>query len=130
MANKQEDDFDCILEEQRIRDINNHTRVHLNNEKINVIIKKDNKKEELAQFLHAACFSPVLSTFIKAIDNGHFVSWPGLTSKLVKRHLKPSIATSKGHINQERQKLQSTKQSNLNYQDYIEKIKANIYKKS
>ena len=123
---KEEDDFDRILEEQRQRDMDAHTAVHLNNEKNNVIIRKDHKKEELAQFLHAAVFSPVLSTFIKAIDNGHFVSWPGLTTKLVKRHLTNILATSKGHISQERQKLQSTQQNNLNYHDYISKIKRNI----
>ena len=128
VARKQEDDFDRMLEEQRQRDRNKHNPVHLNNEKSNVIIKKDNKQEELAHFFHDACFSPVQSTFVKAIYNGHFVSWPGLTSKLVKHHLKPSIAATKGHINQKRQKFHSTKHSTLNYEDYICKIKNNIKK--
>ena len=40
--------------------------------------------------------------------------------------MKPSIATSKGHISQERQKLRSTKEKNLNYNEYIKRIKQNI----
>ena len=45
----------------------------------------------LVQFLHRACFSPVLYTWCKAIDAGYFTNWPGLTSKLVHKHLPTSI---------------------------------------
>jgi hypothetical protein len=34
-------------------------------------------------FFHRACFSPVPSTWIAAIDAGFFITWPRLTSKLV-----------------------------------------------
>ena len=43
------------------------------------------------------------------MENGHFVTFPGADAKLIKHNLPRSIATSKGHITQERQKLQSTK---------------------
>ena len=49
------------------------------NQKLNVIIHKNKTKTELAQYLHAYCFSPTQSTFIRAIKNGNFISWPGLT---------------------------------------------------
>jgi hypothetical protein len=49
--------------------------------------------------------------FIKAINNGNFVKWPGLTSNLISKHLLPSIPTIKGHIKQEQQNLRSTKPS-------------------
>jgi hypothetical protein len=39
--------------------------------------------QELVQYLHATCFSPVPSTLIKAINKGHFISWPGLTTTAV-----------------------------------------------
>jgi hypothetical protein len=40
----------------------------------------DNSNQKyLINYLHAACFSPVKSTWITAIKNGHFTSWPGLT---------------------------------------------------
>ena len=35
---------------------------------------------ELMQYLHAAAFSPVQSTWLQAIERGYFQSWPGLTA--------------------------------------------------
>ena len=78
-------------------------------ENLNVIIRKDKTKNELIRYLHACCFSPQVSTFIKAISNGNFLSWPGLTEKLARKFLEPSIATAKGHLDKERKNLQSTR---------------------
>jgi hypothetical protein len=64
---------------------------------------------ELIQFLHTACGSPVPSTWIAAINKGHFATWPGLTADLVRKHLPKSIATVKGHLNQHRKNVRSTK---------------------
>ena len=75
---------------------------------INAILRLDKTKTELAQYFHAACFSPSTSTFLSAINQGFFTSWPGLTAKLIQKHLPPSIATAKGHLDQEQQNLQST----------------------
>jgi len=61
------------------------------------------------KFLHACCFSPATSTFIKAIKNGNFLTWPGLTAENVRKHLPVFIATLKGHMNEERKNIQSTK---------------------
>jgi hypothetical protein len=36
----------------------------------------NNNQKDLINYLHAACFSPVNSTWIKAIKNGDFSSWP------------------------------------------------------
>ena len=68
---------------------------------------KPQKQSELAEFLHGCCGCPVKSTFITAIQNKHFVTWPGLTSDLIRKHLAPSQITSKGHMNQEKQGLQA-----------------------
>ena len=66
------------------------------------------------QFLHAACFSPCISTWCNAIDNGFFKSWPILTSKRVRQCLEmPPSATIKGHMTQERQNLRSTSKMNF-----------------
>jgi hypothetical protein len=35
--------------------------------------------KELINYLHATSFSPVKYAWIKAIKNGNFTSWPGLT---------------------------------------------------
>ena len=57
-------------------------------------------KQELGEFLHASCGSPVSSTCIEAIDNNQFATWPSLTAKLIRKHLPKSIATTKGHLDQ------------------------------
>ena len=75
---------------------------------VNIILRKDKTKQELAEYLHASCFSPVVTTFLKAIKNDQLQSWPGLTTELVKNHLPESMATALGHLNQERSNLQST----------------------
>ena len=49
------------------------------------------------------------STWLKAIKNNQFLTWPGLTTDLVNKHLPMSTATAQGHLHRERQKLQSTK---------------------
>ena len=70
--------------------IDSHNKVQ---NKINVIIRKKQSKQELVQYLHAACMSLTLSTFIKAIKNNYFISWLGLTPELVAKHLPKSILT-------------------------------------
>ena len=72
---------------------------------INIIIQKNETKSNLINFLHAACFVPVKSTWLKAIKNNHFATWPGLTPTLVWKHLIPSITMAKGHLRQEYKKV-------------------------
>ena len=79
---------------------------------LNVILRKKETKKDLISFLHAACCSPTSTTWIKAIENNQFATWPGLNTRLIKKHLPPSIATAQGHLKQERHGLQSTKGKN------------------
>jgi hypothetical protein len=77
----------------------------------------NNNQKDLINYLHAACFSPVKSTWITVIRNGNFLSWPGLTKHAVERHSSKSTATTKRHLNQQRQnarttQIKSTKASN------------------
>lgn len=53
---------------------------------------------ELAAFLHATAGHPALQAFCKAIDAGWFITWPGLSSPLIHKHLKQSIPTIMGKI--------------------------------
>ena len=76
---------------------------------MNVILRRDTKPADLAEFLHGCCGSPAITTFLKAIRNNQLITWPGLTTYLVEKHLGPCRATAKGHIHQERQNLHSTK---------------------
>ena len=61
-------------------------------------------QRDLIQWLHAAAFSPSISTFLEAVERNFFVTWPNLTPKVIRRYLKPSVATVKGHLNQQRQR--------------------------
>jgi hypothetical protein len=69
----------------------------------------NNNQKDLINYLHTACFSPVMSTWITAIKNGNFSSWPGLTEYAVEKHLSKSTSTTKGHLNQQRQNARATK---------------------
>ena len=86
--------------------------------KCNVIIRKKQPKSQLSQYLHATCMSPVPSTFLKAIRNNNFITWPGLTTELITKHLPKTIATVQGHLKTERQGLQSTKK--LSHKEQLE----------
>ena len=46
----------------------------------------------------------------KSYKNGHFISWPGLTPELVRKHSPKVMATKKGHMKQEYKGLYSTKE--------------------
>jgi hypothetical protein len=69
----------------------------------------DATTSNLVQFLHATCFSPVQSTLIKAIDNGHFATWPSFTAANIQRFLPKSPAIIMGHLDQVRKNQQTTK---------------------
>jgi hypothetical protein len=69
---------------------------------------KSNQKD-LINYLHAACFSPVKSTWITATKSGNFTSWPGLTEHAVEKHLSKSTSTTKCDLNQQRQNARTTK---------------------
>ena len=52
---------------------------------LNVIIKKDKTKRELAEYFHKCAFSPALTTLQKAVRKGLFVTWPGIEEKNSKK---------------------------------------------
>ena len=74
-----------------------------------MIIRKNETKTDIASYLRAVFFGHVHSTFIKSIKTNQFTTCPGLTSKVVTKHISTIITTTKLHINQERLNLQSTK---------------------
>ena len=55
---------------------------------------------------------PSKSNVEKAIENGHFTTWPGLTPEAVEKYLpRHSPATDKGHMSQQPQGVRSTSKS-------------------
>jgi len=89
--------------------IKNSTLSTTKSQKMNVILTKDKTKHELVNYLHACCFSPTKRTFLQAIKKGNFITWPGLTTELVSKHLITPIATAKGHLTQERKNFNQQK---------------------
>ena len=69
-------------------------------------------KAELIKYLHQTAFSLVKATWKKAIENGHFTTWPGLTSEAVEKYLpRHSQATDKGHMARQKQGIRPTTKS-------------------
>jgi hypothetical protein len=64
---------------------------------------------ELIKYLHVAVGFPTKPTWIKAIKNKQFASWPGLTIKAVTKHFPKSEETLKGHGQKIKSGLRSTK---------------------
>jgi hypothetical protein len=77
-------------------------------ESINSVYEKS-KVYDAIQYLHAAAGSPVPSTFARAIKEGNFTMWPTLNPEHVTKYLEKSKATVKGHLNQTRKNVRSTK---------------------
>jgi hypothetical protein len=67
--------------------------------------------EQAVTWMHAVCGYPVKSTWTKAIKSGNFMGWPILTKCNVNKYYPDTKETSKGHMNQTRKKVQSTKQA-------------------
>ena len=93
-------------------------------QQLNVILLQNKTNQQLAKYLHACCYSPSKSIFLKAIKNGNFLSWPGLDSKLIEKHLQTPVATAKGHLDQERRNLQTTKNDQITVKIPPEKIES------
>jgi hypothetical protein len=67
------------------------------------------RKTAAIQHLHASLFSPNTQTWIKAINNRHLKLWPTFTTQDIKKYLPKSVATTLGHLDQQRKNLRSTK---------------------
>ena len=65
----------------------------------------------MVQYLHQCAFITVVHTWTKSIDAGYFSTWPGLTSKLVRKYLPKLLATAKGHLKQDQKSICLTKPS-------------------
>ena len=64
---------------------------------------------ETVAFAHASLFSPSLSTLHAALAKGYLHNFPGLTARALRKHPPRSFAMVKGHLNQTRQNVKSTK---------------------
>jgi hypothetical protein len=65
--------------------------------------------EQAIKWMHAVCGYPVKSTWLKAIKAGNYVGWPMITERNVQRYYPKATETAKGHLNQTRKNVRSTK---------------------
>eukprot|EP00804_Cyclotella_cryptica_P002928 CCRYP_013287-RA/>CCRYP_013287-RA protein AED:0.38 eAED:0.38 QI:0/0/0/1/1/1/2/0/632 len=59
--------------------------------------------------MHSICGYPVQSTWLKAVQAGNVVGWPLPTAKNIQKYYPDSAETTKGHLNQTRKNVRSTK---------------------
>ncbi len=62
---------------------------------------------------HASAGFPTKATFIDAICNGNYSTWPKLTVTLINKYFPDSTKTIKGHLKGQRQGIRSTKKRAL-----------------
>ena len=65
--------------------------------------------EQAIKWMHAVCGYPVKSTWVKAVKAGNFIGWPLLTTANVRKYYPETDETPKGHMNQTRKNVRSTK---------------------
>jgi hypothetical protein len=69
---------------------------------------------KLMAYLNATIGSLPVKTLCTAIDNDWLTSFPGLTSKAIKKHLPKSISTTMGHMHMIRKGIRSTTTPTIN----------------
>jgi hypothetical protein len=74
-----------------------------------------NNTGALVNYLHKAMFSPTKSALLQAVRNGHLITWPGLNEQAINTHLKMTVATAMGHMNQGPQNIWSTSKVSITY---------------
>ena len=72
---------------------------------------------ESVRYYHAAAGFPTKPTWIRAIMNNHYASWPGLTADVVARHYPDSKEMPKGHGRKAPSGQRSTKMTTLALDD-------------
>ena len=65
--------------------------------------------EALVKYFHAAAGFPVKDTWLRAIKNNNYGSWPGLTYENARKYCPSKDETLKGHLVQTLQGIRSTK---------------------
>jgi hypothetical protein len=78
-------------------------------ETINVIFDLPSARKTFLWY-HASTGFPTKATFIDAVCNGNYSTWPKLTVTLINRYFPDSDETIKGHLKGQRQGIRLTKQ--------------------
>jgi hypothetical protein len=65
--------------------------------------------EQAIKWMHAVCGYPVKPMWRKAIKAGNYIGWPMLTERNVNKYYPETSEMTKGHMNQTRKNVRSTK---------------------
>ncbi len=65
--------------------------------------------EQAIKWMHTVCGYPVKLTWLKAIKVGNYTGWPLLNEQNIKKYYPKTTETPKGHLNQTRKNVRSTK---------------------
>jgi hypothetical protein len=79
---------------------------------VNVIFDLSSARETFLWY-HASAGFPAKATFIDAVRNSNYSTWPKLTVNLIKKYFPDSTETIKGHLKGQSQGIWSTKQKAL-----------------
>ena len=78
-------------------------------QQMNVILHKNESHYQLATFYHGSLCSLTIKTLNQAINNDQLLSWPAIDKLNFDKNIVDTKAIRMGHLEQERQYLQSTK---------------------
>jgi hypothetical protein len=92
------------------------------NEAINVIFDLPNARQNFLWY-HAAARFPLKETFIKAVCNQNYATWPNLTVQLIHKYMPDLDETAEGHLKGQCQGIQSTKHKLIEVEEARIKIK-------
>ena len=76
---------------------NNQSFPQKQNEAINIIFHLSSAHQTFLWY-HALVGFPTRETFIRAVCNGNYTTWPKLTVAIIHRHMPNSDKTAKGHL--------------------------------
>ncbi len=97
----------------------------LHNEAINVIFNLPSACQNFLWYHTAAGFPPN-ETFIRAVCNGNYATWPKLTIQLIHKYMPDLDKTAKGHLKGQRQGIRSTKQKAFEKMIEVEEARMKI----
>ena len=77
------------------------------NHQVNNVHTLDTVNQQI-KYLHACAGYPTKTTWLQAIKNGYFSTWPTITEKTIQKYFTEPEPTIKGHMNQTKQHTRST----------------------
>ena len=94
-------------------------------EAINIIFDLPSARQNFLWY-HAATGFPPKKTFIRAVHNGNYATWPKLTVQLIHKYMPDLDESAKGHLKGQHQGVRSTKQKAFEKMIEVEEARIKI----